>query len=430
MSTSLTVDGRAPCGVLSFMAHAFQSKVTIESAAVDSVAPRCVVGEAGAQQVITGPTTILRVLASVGNARALVGGTPAAQAEIDGWLSHVLSVATESSGSAASSLLQLINLRLLTQSFILGSSITAVDFASYFVLHKQFAAMSASEQLLLCNTARWFDAIQNNPIVTSYAGEKASGSVRPSVLVISHCPITAVLGAKAPVALSGNVSPKAPGSSQAKAKGNPAAKSTPKKGAMTPAKGKGGQGKQQKKKKKEKGPKKPKTPKAAPTLDFGKIDIRVGYVLKAWKNPEADKLYSEEIDLGEDKPRHIASGIWGKVELAEFEKTKVSVVCNLPAKNVPGGLKSNGMVMCSCAGDKVELVRPPADAKIGERVTIEGVTSAPAAEKWMNKKLSKYVKQFSVNDNHTVCFNGKPFMTSAGPCISPKFKGAEVDKVG
>jgi len=423
----LYVDGKAPCGVLSFMAHAFQSKATVEAAATTDACPRCVVGETGSQQVITGPTTILRVLASAGNARALVGGTPAAQAEIDGWLSHVLSVATETSSSAATSLLQLINLRLLTQSFILGSSPTAVDFASYFVLHKRFAEMSAKEQLLLCNTIRWFDAVQNNVIVTSYTGDKALGTVRPSVLVINHCPVTAVLGAKAPAALR----PKAPASSQAKANGKTPAKSMPKKESGTPVKGKGGQGKQQqKKKKKEKGPKKPKTPKAAPTLDFGKIDIRVGYVLKAWKNPEADKLYSEEIDVGEDKPRHIASGIWGKVELSEFEKTKVLVVCNLPAKNVPGGLKSNGMVICSCAGDKVELVRPPADAKIGEQVTIDGGTSAPAPVKWLNKKLSKYIKQFSVDDNHTVCFNGKPWMTSAGPCKSPKYKGAEVDKVG
>jgi len=30
---------------------------------------------------------------------------------------------------------------------------------------------------------------------------------------------------------------------------------------------------------------------------------------QAWKHPEADKLYCEEIDVGEDTPREIASGL-------------------------------------------------------------------------------------------------------------------------
>ena len=39
------------------------------------------------------------------------------------------------------------------------------------------------------------------------------------------------------------------------------------------------------------------------------VDVRVGKVLKAYKHPEADKLYIEEIDVGEEEPRQICSGL-------------------------------------------------------------------------------------------------------------------------
>jgi tRNA-binding EMAP/Myf-like protein len=37
-------------------------------------------------------------------------------------------------------------------------------------------------------------------------------------------------------------------------------------------------------------------------------DIRVGQSPKSGEHPEADKLYCEEIDVGEDGTRQIASG--------------------------------------------------------------------------------------------------------------------------
>merc|ERR1712087_794725 len=39
------------------------------------------------------------------------------------------------------------------------------------------------------------------------------------------------------------------------------------------------------------------------------LDIRVGRIAKVWEHEEADKLFCEEIDVGEDEPRQIASGL-------------------------------------------------------------------------------------------------------------------------
>jgi hypothetical protein len=41
----------------------------------------------------------------------------------------------------------------------------------------------------------------------------------------------------------------------------------------------------------------------------GLLDIRVGRVLKAWRHPEVDTLYVEEVDVGEEEPRIICSGL-------------------------------------------------------------------------------------------------------------------------
>ena len=43
--------------------------------------------------------------------------------------------------------------------------------------------------------------------------------------------------------------------------------------------------------------------------DICKLEFKVGVITKVWVHPDADKLYCEEIDCGEDQPRQIASGL-------------------------------------------------------------------------------------------------------------------------
>lgn len=115
---------------------------------------------------------------------------------------------------------------------------------------------------------------------------------------------------------------------------------------------------------------------------FAKLDVRVGKIVEAWPHPESDKLWCEKIDVGEEEPREIASGIRAYyAEASDLEGKSVLVVCNLkPAKL--GGFPSNGMVFCGTSEDKskVEFVEPPAEAQPGERVVCEGwVMPEPAS---------------------------------------------------
>ena len=54
----------------------------------------------------------------------------------------------------------------------------------------------------------------------------------------------------------------------------------------------------------------------------------------------------------------------------------VVVAMNLKPKKV-ANFMSNGMVLCASGPNKskIELMRPPADAKLGERVKLEGQES-------------------------------------------------------
>jgi glutamyl-tRNA synthetase len=157
------------------------------------------------------------------------------------------------------------------------------------------------------------------------------------------------------------------------------------------------------------------------------LDIRVGKITKVWEHPEADKLYCEEIDVGEDEPRTIASGLRPYLKPEDMEGRLVLVLCNLKERKLVG-FPSHGMVLCASNADHtdVRLVNPPIDAKIGERVTIpgfnfEGEDGEPYAEnKIGKKKVFENIAPHLVTSKYGVPeFLGRPFMTSAGVCTSP-----------
>ena len=48
-------------------------------------------------------------------------------------------------------------------------------------------------------------------------------------------------------------------------------------------------------------------------VDIGRLDLRVGHIRKATRHPDADSLYVEEIDCGEEKvtDRLVTRGMYG-----------------------------------------------------------------------------------------------------------------------
>jgi len=176
-------------------------------------------------------------------------------------------------------------------------------------------------------------------------------------------------------------------------------------------------------------PKKKKKKKAQPpqepvVIDVSKLDIRVGLIEKCWEHEDADKLYCEEINLGEEGgPRMIASGLKAHYSVDEMVGKKVLVVANLKSRKLVG-FPSHGMVLCACkygeaedgSEDTVEFVCPPESAEIGDRLVCAGFEGKPATENQVIKKkmLNVVFPDLKVDDDGVAVYKGVPLMTATG----------------
>ena len=92
--------------------------------------------------------------------------------------------------------------------------------------------------------------------------------------------------------------------------------------------------------------------------EFKKADIRIGTILSAEKVPEADKLIKLMINLGEENPRQILSGIAMHYEDPSVLVGKqVPVLANLPTRTIRG-LESQGMVLYAVGEGFLTTVNP------------------------------------------------------------------------
>lgn len=105
------------------------------------------------------------------------------------------------------------------------------------------------------------------------------------------------------------------------------------------------------------------------------IDIRVAKITQVEQHPEADKLYIEQLDIGEEEPRQIVSGLVPYYTAQELTGKHILLVYNLkPAKL--RGVKSQGMLLAASkenpdGSETVEVLTAPW-AEPGQRVTLEG----------------------------------------------------------
>ena len=189
---------------------------------------------------------------------------------------------------------------------------------------------------------------------------------------------------------------------------------------------------EQKAKQKANKPKQKATPPPAAELDISALELKVGQITKAWPHPDSDKLWCEEINVGEAEPRQILSGLRAFYEQSDMDQARVVVLCNLKEKKL-GGIPSHGMVLCASNADHtaVEFVIPPANAKIGERVefaSVETVEAKPQNQVAKKKLLEKLVPALLMtNEDGVMVWKGHVSQTSDGPCVAAKgMKNAQV----
>jgi len=153
--------------------------------------------------------------------------------------------------------------------------------------------------------------------------------------------------------------------------------------------------------------------------DICKLEFKVGVITKVWIHPNADKLYCEEIDVGEETgPRQIASGLRPHFSLEQMLGQRLLVVANLKAKNLVK-FKSHGMVLCAAkmndngGGETVEFVEPPPEAQPGDVVSFLGLPPPiPLAPSQIEKKkiFAKCLDGLHTDAEGIATWNGHKFV--------------------
>ncbi|XP_038648633.1 aminoacyl tRNA synthase complex-interacting multifunctional protein 1a isoform X1 [Scyliorhinus canicula] len=144
-------------------------------------------------------------------------------------------------------------------------------------------------------------------------------------------------------------------------------------------------------------------------IDVSRLDLRIGRIITAEKHPDADSLYVEEIDVGEENPRTVVSGLVKHVPIEEMQNRLAIILCNLkPAKM--RGVVSQAMVMCASSPEKVEILDPPSDAVPGDRVTFEDYPGEPDKELNPKKKIWDQIQpDMNTNAEYVATYKGTPF---------------------
>lgn len=102
--------------------------------------------------------------------------------------------------------------------------------------------------------------------------------------------------------------------------------------------------------------------------EFEKVELKIGRVVACEKVAKADKLLCSRIDLGEEQPRTIVSGIAKWYTPEEMIGKQVVVVTNLKPVKLRG-IESQGMVLCASDADgNLSLISPIVPMAAGSEV--------------------------------------------------------------
>ena len=102
--------------------------------------------------------------------------------------------------------------------------------------------------------------------------------------------------------------------------------------------------------------------------DFAKVELVVGKILSCEDHPDADKLLVFKVDIGEENPRTIISGIKKWYGVDDLVGKNVIVVKNLAPRKMRG-IESQGMLLAADYKDDLTMLTTLKDMKPGSVVS-------------------------------------------------------------
>ena len=100
--------------------------------------------------------------------------------------------------------------------------------------------------------------------------------------------------------------------------------------------------------------------------EFKKIELKIGEILSAEDVPNADKLYSLQVDVG-GKQIQLVAGLKKLYSRDELKGKRIVVVTNLDPVTIRG-IRSEGMLLAAVDGDNVSLLTTDKPIKVGSDV--------------------------------------------------------------
>jgi len=335
--------------------------------------------------------------------------------------------------------------QLVQRTYIVSNYLTAADVALYGALHPVLSQLQPPQYYSHPALTRYFNHIQSTPTVRATAD-----SLAPAFSMISFDIDNAPkLERKVEQAKKKEKKTDKPADAVATA--------VPEKGKAAAALVEGKtDGKIQKEKKEKKEKKKDagttdgkkadgggKTATAAE--DAGEpvpsmVDLRVGHIIDVKKHPDADGLYIEQIDIGEEAgPRTVVSGLVHYIPIEQMRDKYLVAVCNLKPANMRG-VKSFAMVLCATSKEGkeggIELIQPPANSKPGDRVYFEGSdyeNATPLSQLNPKKKIFETIQPgFITLDTKEAAWvdpttkSVHRIRTKDGVCVAPTLVGASL----
>ncbi|EGN98402.1 hypothetical protein SERLA73DRAFT_56560 [Serpula lacrymans var. lacrymans S7.3] len=368
------------------------------------------------------------------NANENVGKTENDQVEVAGWIAKV-----GQGDIVKPEGLKDLDTQLIPRTYLVSNYLTAADVALYGALHPVLSQLQPPQYYSHPALTRYFDHIQSRPSVRT-AAEALSPAFSVVAFDLDNAPAPE---RKAEPSKKKEKAPKAQASESVAAK-------EPEKAAEADAKPQ-----------KEKKEKKEKKKDAAPTEESGKkkaggggkapaedagepvpsmIDLRVGHIIDIKKHPDADGLYVEQIDIGEETgPRTVVSGLVNYIPIEEMRDKYLVAVCNLKPANMRG-VKSFAMVLCASSKEGkeggIELIQPPPNSKPGERVFFEGSeyeNATPISQLNPKKKIFETIQPgfITLDTKEAAWVNPATksvhrIRTKDGICVAPTLIGASL----
>ncbi|KAF8555242.1 nucleic acid-binding protein [Imleria badia] len=374
----------------------------------------------------------------VANAQGDTGRTDTDKQEVVNWIDKVAAgdiVKSESFPDLESI--------LIPRTYTVSNYLTAADVALYGALHPTLSQLQPAQYHATPAIIRYFDHIQTLP------------SVRAAAQAFSPAFSTVPFDFESAPKIERKQEPPKKKEKTPKTVNRP---ETGEKNEITAnSKGNAGEPPKEKKEKKEKkkdtaaaedGGKKGKgggSGGTAPAEDAGEpvpsmIDLRVGHIIDVKKHPDADSLYIEQMDLGEETgPRTVVSGLVNYIPIEEMQDKYLVAICNLKPASMRG-VKSFAMVLAATSKDGkdggVELIQPPPSSKPGERVYFEGPeyeNAQPVSQLNPKKKIFETIQPgFTTLDTREAAWINPEtksvhrIRTKDGVCIAPTFVGASL----